>query len=89
MTNIDRQADIDIKQLFFSASKAFKDKGWVSGEAGIGFAVNKLKKKSHKPQIVVRVAHDDHLFVVPTNSLIQKLKKKIVLITTAVSFVGT
>ena len=76
LTNTDRQADIDIKQLFFSASKAFKDKSWVGGEAGIGFAVNKLKKKSHKPQIVVRVAHDDRVFVVPTNKLIQKIEEK-------------
>ncbi len=76
MTNTDKQADINIKQLFFSASKAFKDKSWTGGEAGVGFAVNKLEKQSNKPQITIKVAHDDRFFVVSPNSLIQKIKEK-------------
>jgi len=62
--------------LFFSASNAFKHKGWQRGEAGIGFAVAKVQQKTDKPAISIKVAHDDNIYKVSPKRLLAKIEEK-------------
>jgi hypothetical protein len=70
--------NLHIKYLFYSAHKAFKAKGWKSGEPGVGIAIDKLEKyrSTSSQPVAIRLCNEPKSYVVDPTKLLGVVKKK-------------